>query len=118
MKPIRCGVAAVLAFLCVAPVPVQASESNRARALVEECRTDRFACEEYLLGVWDAVLVHGEMTHAPLFCTSKGPTGDDLLAAFSKWAAENPDKMDLSRAVGAMLALKHAYPCSGMNPAA
>jgi len=91
--------------------PAHADEGNRAKALAELCKADAPACEEYLLGVWDGVLVYGEMTKAPLFCTSVAPTGGKLHAAFDKWVEENPDKLGLSRAVGAMLAIKHAYPC-------
>ena len=94
--------------------PAVASESNRARALAAECAESKTLCEEYLLGAWDAVLIHGGMTHQPLFCAMKGPTGDELLAAFNQWVVQNPDKLELSRAVGALLALKHAYPCSGL----
>ena len=97
--------------LCTCPTPAHADESNRAKALVDECKLDAHACEEYLLGVWDSVLVYGEMAHAPLFCTSAAPTGGQLQTAFNKWVQDNPDKMGLSRAVGAILALKHAYPC-------
>ncbi|MGA0603008.1 Rap1a/Tai family immunity protein [Caulobacter sp. KR2-114] len=105
------SLAAVFLFLCACPVSAHADESNRAKALVEECKSDRHACEEYLLGVWDAVLIHGDMAHASLFCTAVAPTGGELHAAFDKWVEENPDKMGMSRAVGAILALKHAYPC-------
>ena len=97
--------------LCTCPAPAHAEESNRAKSLADECKLDAHSCEEYLLGVWDSVLVYGEMAHASLFCTSAAPTGRQLHAAFDKWVQDNPDKMGLSRAVGAILALKHAYAC-------
>jgi hypothetical protein len=105
---------AVLA-VTLGSTPALADASNRARALVDECKNDKASCEEYLLGVFDAVLVYGEMVHAPLVCPQAAPTGGDLLAAFEKWVAENPDKLDNSRGVGAMLAVKHAFPCP-QNP--
>jgi hypothetical protein len=111
MKLVRLSLALVSLLLVAGPTSANADESNRARSLVQECKSEQRACEEYLLGVWDAVLVHGEMTHAPLFCASFAPTGGQLHSAFDKWVSENPDKMDMSRAVGAILALKHAYPC-------
>jgi hypothetical protein len=105
------SLAALSLALCACPLSVRADEWNRARALAVECKSDQHACEEYLLGVWDAVLIYGEMQHAPIFCSPVAPTGDKLHAAFDKWLDENPDKVGMSRAAGAILAISHAYPC-------
>ena len=104
------ALSAVAFSLCL--TPAHATEANRARALAEECKTDQNACEEYLLGVWDAVVMMQELTHTTgMVCPKVGPDGGELLRAFNKWVDENPDKMEQSRAVGAILAVKHAFPC-------
>jgi hypothetical protein len=91
----------------------RATEGIRASVLVKECQTDAKACEEYLLGVWDGIVLMQEMTHSStvVVCPKTGPTGTELHHAFDNWAKDNPDKFGLSRLVGATLAEKHAFPC-------
>lgn len=116
MKLIRTLMALTIVAVGAAPFPLRASESARASALAEECKTSTYACEEYLRGILDAGLIYGEIVHEPGFCPRTRPTADQLLAAFSKWVAANPDQMSLSSGTGAMLALKHAFPCDAEAP--
>lgn len=114
-KTAKTAMALVLASMASVE-PVQADQSNRARALVEECKNEEAACEEYLLGVWDAILmmqtIQDRQDLPKLICAEVGPNGGQLHVAFDKWVNENPEKLDkVSRVVGAMLAFKHVWPC-------
>jgi hypothetical protein len=110
----------MLSFLAggIALVPASslaADPAGRARALAEECKSNIAGCEEYLLGVFDGSLITQDMELGKfvVIYPASRPEGSDLRMAFEKWVDENPDKLDsLSRVTGALLALKHTYPCS------
>ena len=116
VNSIHKAVALSTSFFAVCLGQAQAQvPSNRVKALVEECKTDQKTCEEYLLGVWDAVVMMQELGHhsTEVVCPAVGPSGSQLRLAFSQWATDADQKVleESPRVVGAIISAKHAFPC-------
>lgn len=114
--------AATLSAAVIAACAGQAAADGplRVKSLVMLCRNDQKTCEEYLLGVWDAVIMMQEMDKsAPMVCPAEGPSGRQLRIAFSLWADQADPKVltDSPRVVGAILSYKHTFPCTAPAPA-
>lgn len=114
---------AILSAVLVAGCMGQAAAADapiRVKSLLKQCNTDQKSCEEYLLGVWDGVIMMQEMSHntTTIICPTEGPSGTQLRLALSKWAADADPKVltDSPRVVGAMLSIKHAFPCTENSP--
>jgi hypothetical protein len=85
-------------------------DAGTVRSLQLECNspdgsTNASLCLGYISGIADGI--------APdrLFCPKGEPPYGAMMEVFKTWAAEHPEKADISRRTGVLAALVERWPC-------
>jgi hypothetical protein len=111
---------AFTAAVLVASIPATAISAETGPLangfdLVRRCEsndsTEKLFWVTFLSGVYTTAIALDELVGPPVLCPAGSVSGDDMLAIFQNYARNNPQHLDTSPAVTALLAFRNAVGC-------
>ena len=104
-------VASIPAMAISAETGPLANGFDLARRCESNDSTEKFFCVTFLSGVYSAAIALGQLVGPPVLCPGGSVSGADMLAMFQNYARNNPQQLETSPAVTALLAFRSAVGC-------
>jgi hypothetical protein len=104
-------VASIPAMAISAETGPLANGFELARRCESNDSTEKLFCVTFLSGVYSAAIALGQLVGPPVLCPGGSVSGADMLAMFQNYARNNPQQLETSPAVTALLAFRSAVGC-------